>query len=355
LNGVLGVAQLLAATPLTAEQFEYVDTIRSSGESLLSILNDVLDLSKIEAGKVELASSPFSVPQLFDGLRRLYTPSAATKGLDFHVEASANLPGLCGDSLRIRQILTNLLGNALKFTHHGSVSLAASYSHGFLELRVSDTGIGIPREKLGEIFDSFSQANSTTSRRFGGTGLGLTISKKLVEIMFGVIEVKSAVGQGTEFLVRIPLKEAELSSSAEADRPEEIHELQGSVLLVEDHPVNAMIAIRFLNRLGVTVVHAENGNDAVKATRNERFDLILMDIHMPVMDGLDATRQIRTEESAFGYRTPIYAMTAAAMKEDQTRCHEAGMDGFITKPVRFETLFGVLRQHLTENPATVAA
>ncbi|MGJ5820498.1 ATP-binding protein [Paludibaculum fermentans] len=350
MNGILGMSHILLETPLPREQREQVQIIESSGQSLLRLINDVLDFSKIEAGKLKIEQEAFNLRQLVQQVAALVLPSAEAKGLKVHVRLAGELPVMLeGDPGRIRQVLLNLVGNAVKFTEHGEVRVEVEAGEAAGELvpvriAVCDTGIGVAAENLPHLFEKFYQADSSASRRFGGTGLGLSISHQLIQLMGGTIQVESQPGAGSTFRVELKLRrisgvwQDELAQdpvfSAEPAAAT-VHGLK--VLLVEDNKVNQRVATRFLQRLGCEVELAENGLIALDCVRvlagEARFDLILMDCFMPVMDGFVATRSIRAVESACGRRTPVVAMTASLLEEDRQRCREAGMDDYIPKPV----------------------
>ncbi|MDQ2776347.1 MAG: ATP-binding protein [Acidobacteriota bacterium] len=351
MNGVLLAAELASAENPTASQKEYLDTIRTCGESLLLLLNDVLDLSKIEAGKMEVHSAEFSIRNCLADCLALLDGRARQKCLDLSLEVPDNFPDVVsGDSLRLRQIILNLAGNAVKFTHRGSVTIRAEYlglRDGRHECRFSikDTGIGIPLEKHASVFHEFEQADSSTTRRFGGTGLGLAISKKLVELMGGATWLESEVGKGSTFHFT-----ASFAPALAGERPSQqaaapvASAMRNSlrILLAEDNAVNQHLAVRLLEKAGHSVVSVNTGRQAVRAAAEQRFDAILMDIHMPEMDGIEATRRIRLAEMSSGEHIPIIAMTASAMKEDRAACLKTGMDGYISKPICTEDLLSIL-------------
>jgi PAS domain S-box-containing protein len=343
MNGVMGVAQLLERTEMSDRQREYVRAIRASAESLLVILNDVLDLSKIEAGKLSIELQPCDVRALLNDMAQLYRPIAVAQGIEFFVEAEGELPPILTDPARLRQVITNLVGNALKFTPHGSVHLGARYEDGAIHLWVRDTGIGIPADRQAIIFDSFTQADVSTSRVYGGTGLGLTISRQLVEMMGGSLGLRSVVGEGSEFWLDLPAEISRQSDLPNSAWEEGTAPLSGRILLAEDNEVNVLVAQDALEEMGLTVDVASDGRQAVAMALAQRYDAILMDLHMPHMDGADATRAIRSA----GQRVPILAMTAAARAEDREACLKAGMDGYVTKPFDIQQvrrlLAGVLR------------
>jgi signal transduction histidine kinase len=350
MNGVVGMTELLLGTPLDPEQREYATTARESALALLRILDDVLDLSKLEADRIRLETIPFDPLALASEVSTLLGVSAATKGLRLEVtRAGGDLPRLLGDPTRVRQVLTNLVGNAIKFTETGTVTIEVG-SRSFdaereeLELRVRDTGVGIPPDRIGAIFDEFVQADDSTTRRFGGTGLGLAISRRLVSMMGGTIRAESVVGGGSCFTVDLPLARAlEPPGGAVRDASPSLHGTIAGVrvLLVEDNVVNRRVAARILERLGCEVDLANDGSEALEATRKSDYDAILMDCEMPGMDGFEATRRLR-EREAGGRRSIVIALTANAMAGDRERCLEAGMDDYVTKPIASEALARVL-------------
>jgi two-component system sensor histidine kinase/response regulator len=347
MNGVLGMAQLLETTALDGDQRQMVETIRASGESLLVILNDILDLSKVEAGKLELEQIPFDVRRVVVEVHALLEPQALAKGLEFRVECDASLPPcFVGDPVRLRQVLLNLAGNALKFTERGSIVLRAApgdFAQGDdprgVLLQVTDTGVGISKEQRARLFESFSQGDRSTTRRFGGTGLGLAISRRIVELMGGDIQCESEPGRGSTFSVRCALAEGcatpalEPLQAVRAPLPAQTHE-RVRVLLVEDNAVNQLVARRMLEALGCEVEVAANGRIGLERACAERFALVFMDCHMPEMDGLEATRRLRSHEHRIGRaRTTVVALTASAFEEDREKCFAAGADDHVAKPV----------------------
>lgn len=355
LNAVLGLSDLVLASDLTGEQREYVRLIQESSESLLEIINGILDLAKIEAGRMEIESASFGLARMVEQVMAVARPLADKKGLSLASSISPGLPSfLLGDPLRIRQVLVNLTGNAVKFTSAGSVDLIAT-SEGETEgeVRVAfivrDTGVGIPPDKVAMLFESFTQLDMSPTRKHGGTGLGLSISRSLARMMGGEITVRSEAGVGSEFRFVVPLR-------PRPDAPEEADALdetlpevrfKGKVLVAEDNSVNAMMAEVMLSRAGVASLRASNGLEAVKMWREEKFDLVLMDCEMPVMDGLEAARAIRSEERG-GESVPIIALTAFAMKGDRERCLAAGMTDYVAKPLRARTLYPLLARYLGE-------
>ena len=338
MNGVIGMTDLALEHEMDPTQREYLRIVKSSAQSLMVILNDVLDFSKIEAGKLNIESVPFPLLGTIEETLKTLRGRASQKGLVLESALQPGLPAdVKGDPVRLRQILTNLCDNAIKFTSEGGVYVnvrSEAQSEGFsLHFAVRDTGIGIPAEKQGGVFEAFSQADTSTTRRFGGTGLGLTICARLVELMGGKIWLESAEGQGStfHFTVRVqgvaPVVMAPVLPVQDA-APESRALL---VLLVEDHPINQMLATTLLKKWGHTVVLAKNGQEAVDLFPTQVWDVVLMDMQMPVMGGLEATRLIRSLEAA-GHRTPIIAMTANAMESDRQACLDAGMDDHLAKP-----------------------
>jgi signal transduction histidine kinase/ActR/RegA family two-component response regulator len=351
MTGVIGFANLLAGTPLAPEQREYVDGIRSSGEALLTLINDILDFSKIEAGRLELETHPFHLRTAVEKAADLLAARAKEKGLRLAATVDPRLPAaIAGDAGRLRQILINLLGNAVKFTEAGEVTLAATAGgvedgRQRISFVVRDTGPGIAREHQQRIFESFSQADSSISGKFGGTGLGLAISKSLVEQMGGSMWVESEPGHGAAFNFTILAETAELaappSATPAAAAAEGLPALR--VIVADDNPVNRKIALTFLKRLGYRADAAANGIELLDCLRGAVYDVVFMDVQMPEMDGLEATRHIRAELPP--PRQPrIVAMTAAAFPEDRARCLGAGMDDYVSKPMGMEELANVLRR-----------
>ncbi len=356
MNGILGMLQLMQDTKMDAAQIDYVKTAYSSAEALLSILNDILDFSKIAAHKLLLEDIPFSLRTLVEDLVTLLNGQAQAKSVALVAEIDPQLPEvLLGDPTRMRQVLTNFMTNAIKFTHQGEVRvrvrcLSAFASRVMLRIEVCDTGIGISPEKQKDLFQSFTQADGSTTRKYGGTGLGLAIVRQLVLMMGGKIGVESEPGQGSVFWCELDFPVAAMGTQTEAQKENapqaEADALQGRILLVEDNKVNQMVASKMLVGMGLTVDLAENGEKALAALAEKRYDLVLMDCQMPVLDGYQATKAFRSQESQGDQRLPIIAMTANAMAGDRQKCLEAGMDDYLAKPVKKELLRTLLRQWL---------
>ncbi len=370
LNGVLGMAQAMAADKLSAVQHDRLDVIRQSGEALLAILNDVLDLSKIEAGRFELEQVEFDLGDLMKGAHSAFTALANKKGLSFDLTIEAPAKGVyVGDPTRVRQILYNLISNALKFTEHGEVRVtaaqvpAAEGSAEALTLMVSDTGVGIDPDRLSALFEKFTQADASTTRRYGGTGLGLSICRELAHLMGGEISTQSKLGGGSTFAVRLPLaKVGEALAPPFALPPAPSPDTEAAlprlrVLAAEDNSVNQLVLKTLLHQIGVEPHVVANGAEALDAWKAQPWDVILMDMQMPVMDGLTATRAIREAETAMGRaRTPIIALTANAMSHQIELCRGAGMDGHVAKPIEAARLFAALEAALeVEDAAPEAA
>ena len=360
MNGIIGMTELVLDGTLDAQQREHLDIVRSSADSLLRVINDILDFSKIEAGKLLIEHIPFALEPLAQDVLKTLAVRAADKRLTLRCELAPQLPArLLGDPGRLRQVLINLLGNAVKFTEQGSVVLHIRPGpDGMVTFTIADTGIGIPPDKLDAIFEAFSQEDSSITRRYGGTGLGLAITSRLVDAMQGRIWVDSLPGQGSQFHVALPLIAEgleELPPSATCDSVTTVTEAVPSsaalkVLLVEDHPVNQRLAIQLLERWGHAVTLADNGEQALALLARERYDLVLMDMMMPVLDGLETTRRYRASER--GPRTPIVAMTAKAMQGDRDSCLAAGMDDYLSKPLDLREFQRLVQRYAAARPAT---
>jgi len=360
MNGVLGVTDMLLRTELLDKQREFARTIRASGKNLLYIINDILDFSKIEAGKLELESINFDLRELIGGIYDLFSNKASEKGLTLVSQVQEDVPNIVhGDPVRLRQIITNLIGNAIKFTDHGSVHLITELEEQkdkvcFLRFEVRDTGIGISAEQQEGIFDTFSQADSSTTRKYGGTGLGLTISRQLVELMNGKIAITSEPGQGTCFWFTVALQVPIDQETAQFDCKQmqqddmsDISQFDCRILLAEDNLTNQIVAEAMLELFGCDVDLTTNGKEAVQAVKEQKYDLILMDCQMPELDGYSATGKIRDfEKLTETTHTPIIALTAHAMSGDRQRCISAGMDDYLSKPLQQVQLELVLEKWL---------
>jgi CheY-like chemotaxis protein/anti-sigma regulatory factor (Ser/Thr protein kinase) len=352
MNGVIGMTGLLLDTALSAEQREYAEAVRTSGEALLHLIDDILDLSKIEAGRLELETAPFDVRRQLDEVVSLLAPRARAKGIALRLRVDDDVPAqLLGDALRLRQIVTNLVGNAVKFTDVGQVSVTASVlsvadEERVLRFEVEDTGIGISEIAAPRLFQPFSQADDATTRRHGGTGLGLSISRRLVERMGGVVDFESTPGKGSRFwfTARLGVAAAAPAPTAPPSIPpvssRAVRRRSTRVLVVDDNAINRALAVRLLEKRGLTPDVASDGPEAIAAFEETHHELIFMDCQMPGMDGFETTARLR----ALPASPPpmIVAMTASAMSGDRERCLAAGMDGYLSKPVRTEELDRIL-------------
>jgi len=337
MNGVLGMAHALKLTNLDERQAAHVDTLIRSGDSLMGILNDILDLSKIEAGRMDLESAPFDLKDLGARVTALWTEAAAAKGIDLHCIQDDTLPAwLLGDAMRVRQILMNLVSNALKFTEVGEVWItirpAPEAQGGGVLLEVRDTGIGLSEEQQSGLFEAFAQAEASTARRFGGTGLGLAICRKLAQMMGGEISFESRLGAGSTFRVRLPLPAAE--GPVATERARDGTGIRGlKILVAEDNVINQTVARTLLEAAGATVEVVSDGAEALQRLSLKTFDVVLMDVHMPVMDGIEAVRRLRSGETGCA-DMPVIALTADAMAGEEERLMRLGFDRLEPKPVR---------------------
>ncbi|MCD8483160.1 MAG: ATP-binding protein [Verrucomicrobia bacterium] len=360
MNGILGMTELTLETQLSCDQRENLLAVRTSAETLLSLLNDILDFSKIEAGELKLDLDRVEIRPLVVSVLQGFKAQAQRKGILLKSCIADSVPRFVeGDSLRLQQVLNNLIGNALRFTHKGSVELELELGTGDSEsvgpklmFRVQDTGIGIANEHKLNIFNAFTQADPSVARKYGGTGLGLTIAKRLVNLMHGDIWFTSEQDMGTTFYFSLPLKLSESCAHCEVVQEGEVPQVptqddkfsELDVLLVEDEPINRKVAAKLLERVGHRVTTAANGAEAVKLVERRYWDVVLMDVQMPVMDGLEATRTIRQLERQSPERTPVFivALTAHAMKGDEEKCLQAGMNAYISKPIRPAQLYAIL-------------
>ncbi|RAK60785.1 hybrid sensor histidine kinase/response regulator [Phenylobacterium hankyongense] len=356
LNGVLGMAQAMAGGELAADQRERLKTIRRSGESLLSVLDDLLDLSKVEADRLEPMRTEFDLPHLVRGVAMAFEHPARQKGLAFHHEIAPAAEGLClGDAPRLRRVLQALVSNAVKFTDQGEVRLSVERLDDDVCFRVSDTGVGIYADQIPHLFETFFQADGSSTRRFEGAGLGLAICHRLLRLMGGAVEVASTPGLGSTFTVRLPMPAA--GGSASSERPETgppaAQPAFGHVrvLAAEDNLVNQLVLQSLLDQVGITLTIVPNGREAIEAWETGAWDLVLMDVQMPEMNGVTATREIRSREAARGHdRTPIVALTANTMTHQIAEYEAAGMDCVIPKPLRASELFDTIARVLAPPP-----
>lgn len=356
MNGIIGMSNMLSETPLDAEQAEYNRVVNDSARSLLAILNDILDLSKIEAGNLKIESRPFRLDLSFRETLSLFAALAVDRKISLELDSSPDTRRfVTGDEGRLIQIVRNLVGNAVKFTSAGGVFVSTRWNDGNLTLEVRDTGIGIPEDQIGRIFDKFYQANNATTRKFGGTGLGLAITRELVDMMGGEISVESTAGSGSLFRVVLPLAEVPgmpvvdgvateaCAWSAPVRRPRR----DARVLMVEDHPTNRMLLEKLLRKFGmISITMAENGKQALQMMDEAAFDIVLLDCQMPEMDGYETAGWIRKLEEGTGARLPVIAMTANAMMGDREKCLSVGMDDYISKPIDPKLLLDMLARWL---------
>lgn len=355
LNSIIGFQQLLKGTPLNDEQKEYVESIDFAGRNLLVIINDILDLSKLEVGKFEFEEVGFNVSEITKSVIELVSPRAKEKNIKLFVSTDSPVPKLLyGDSARLSQILLNLVGNAIKFTEKGEVKIIVKVMEENEEkvtcqFSVEDTGIGIPEDKLASIFESFTQASSTTSRQFGGTGLGLTISKHLVELQGGSIKAESIEGKGSTFSFQLPFKKVTshkikngVKNGSEAPSIQTNEKLK--ILLVEDVALNQRLVVKIMEKWGYALDIANNGKIAVEKVKENDYDIILMDIQMPEMDGYEATQLIRSMPNISKQKIPIIALTAHASHAEAEKCINLGMNAYMAKPFNQHQLLNLINQ-----------
>lgn len=363
MNAILGFTDLLYDTNLSSEQKRFVDAIHFSGENLLVVINDILDLSKIRSGKMSIEKNDFNLEEVTTSILSVLAPRAKEKGLELTCTIDSHIPPVIkGDAVRLNQVLTNLISNAIKFTQEGAVMLTINSSTSenqdvLIEFSVSDTGIGIQEDKHSAIFDNFVQASNDTTRKYGGSGLGLTIVKSLVELQDGKISLRSQPGMGSTFQVHLPF---EKSSHAVSERTAQVFP-QGEmlenlrdivVLVVEDNAVNQLLARKVLEKVGCEIDMASNGKEALTCIRSKQYDIVLMDLQMPEMDGYEATRQIRKDPSKSLSEIPIIAMTAHAFGSDVTRCMSAGMNDYISKPFKANDLYAKIMKYVAKKKET---
>jgi CheY-like chemotaxis protein len=362
MNTIIGMLSLVSETILDEEQTEYIELVKSASDHLLSIINDILDLSKIEAGKIRFSKKEFSFKYIIKEVIESFKKTAENKNNILNYTINSKIPStLIGDSIHLKQILYNLIGNALKFTHNGECSLNIDIqliNNDFCEVlfNVKDNGIGIPKDKLNTIFESFSQAHSSTKRKFEGTGLGLAISQRLVEKMGGKIWVESRENQGAEFYftIKFDLKKEMDNSIQEQGKLNLSIPVSGAdslnVLIAEDNFLNQKLISKLVQNRGHKYTLTENGKECIEALKKDTYDLILMDIQMPEMDGIEATKFIRSDKSGvFNSKIPIIAVTAYAFIEDRERCFDAGMNDFIPKPINNDKLTDVFQKVIKAN------
>ncbi|MGZ4821581.1 MAG: response regulator [Terriglobales bacterium] len=366
LNGILGMIELALDTGLTPHQREYLGLARNSANSLLTVINDILDFSRIEAGKLQFETVDFDLRSLLEETLSTFVPQAREKGLELNWEAARDLPQMVrGDPNRLRQVVVNLVGNAMKFTERGRVHLNAQFESAegnevVLRFDVSDTGIGVGAESREKILEPFVQADGSTTRRYGGSGLGLSVSRRLVEMFGGRLWLESEPGQGSTFhftaRLGIGSKHAAAPSAsppAKNSAPWQVPEMR--ILLAEDNPINRTLALRLLEKNGYRVDAADDGRQALEKWKSASYDLILMDVQMPEMDGFEATAAIREIEKTTGAHVPIVAMTAYALTGDKERCLAAGMDAYVSKPFRIAELLRTLQEFDRNFEEAVAA
>jgi len=354
MNAIIGFSEVLEEEPLTGQQKEYVKMILDSSRHLLELINGILDFSKIEAGRMRAETVECDIRALLANIESLMNPSAKQKQLEFKIDCTEDVPDtIVTDPAKLRQCIINLVSNAIKFTEQGYVKLTARQTakddKPFVEFEITDTGIGIPADKLDILFESFTQADGSTTRKYGGTGLGLAITKQLADLMGGNITVESEAGKGSTFRLVIPANTADgrhndyenFAASQEVEKEAETS-FSGRVLVAEDSATNQVLIKPLLEKLGFVVTIAQNGLEVIEAVKNQHFELILMDMQMPEMNGYNATKKLR----GLGVKTPIIAMTANVDEEDKEECLRAGCDDYISKPIDRTHLVNVISNHL---------
>jgi CheY-like chemotaxis protein len=361
MNGILGMTQLAIEATSRDQQHEYLNLVKTSGEALLVLINDILDLSKIEAGRLELEQIPFAIRPLVESTMKTMAWRASEKRLGFSARVHDDVPeNVVGDPSRLRQVLINLLGNAVKFTDEGHVSLDVHVetrgdSDACLRFAIADTGIGIPADKQQIIFEAFTQADGSTSRKYGGSGLGLAICTRVIEMMNGRVWVESEPDRGSTFQFTAVFGQAAQAAAPESAAAPAAAARPLTILLAEDNPVNRLLAVKLLEKDGHRVSTAHDGRQALDLLQRETFDVVLMDVQMPVMNGFEATAVIRETEKETGRHQHIIAITAHALKGDRERCLDAGMDGYVSKPLKRAELTAVLAAAAAAIDADVAA
>ncbi|WND04069.1 ATP-binding protein [Temperatibacter marinus] len=355
MNGIMGMLELALKTPLNEEQKDFLETALKSSQHLLHILNDTLDISRLEQGAMSLDISKFNIIALLNDTVSLFTATAMKKKIELNLAIDESCPQyLDGDEQKLRQILINIIGNAVKFTQDGHIDIHASISNEngktILNITISDTGIGIPKDKQEHIFEAFKQVDASISRNYGGTGLGLAITKKLISLLQGEITIESALKKGSTFEIKIPLSESTSKLTNQNDEIQCLKEVKFSysndgILIVEDNPINQMILKKFLEVDEIPITTVNNGKAAVDLCKRSQFDLILMDIHMPMMDGVTATKEIK-KGSGLNSNTPIIAVTADALAGDKEKYLKSGMSDYITKPINRSLLLKTISIYL---------
>ncbi|MEM7368447.1 MAG: response regulator [Bacteroidota bacterium] len=357
LNPILLLTDMLLETPLNPNQREYLSAIKTAGETLLAVVNDILDLSKIEAGKIDFSSDTFSIARVFESILDMMEASALEKGIELEREIDGQIPEfVIGDTVRLTQIILNLVGNAIKFTSQGTITVGATFKRRevgrvIIEFDVKDTGIGIPHDKLKVIFDSFQQLDTEANQRQGGTGLGLTIVRQLIRLQGGNVSVESEVGKGSRFFFELGFNTAEGEEGDAQTTQINSTQLAGlNVLLIEDHPLNQVVTQKLLSDWGIELDIANNGREGIERLEEKGYDLVLMDVQMPVMNGYEATRYIRKQMQPPKSDIPIIALTANAFSGSDDECLQVGMDDYVSKPIETRNLFSKIVQHTLGRP-----